>query len=94
MYLDQEKRPVVCRLGRTYKNIVLHYKGYTHAHFVSGLLECLDDLQGRLDNVLLAVAVDGEGHAGKYVGVSDMSDTAWEIQASSITKYHNGIVYV
>ena len=29
MYLAQEKRPVVCRLGRTYKNIVLRYKGCT-----------------------------------------------------------------
>ena len=27
MYLAQDKRPVVCCLGPTYKNIVLHYKG-------------------------------------------------------------------
>ena len=29
MYVAQDKLPVICRLERTYKNIVLHYKGCT-----------------------------------------------------------------
>ena len=29
MYVARDKLPVICRLERTYKNIVLHYKGCT-----------------------------------------------------------------
>ena len=50
---------------------------HAHADLVSGLLECLDDLQGRIDNLLLAVAVVGEVHPGRLllrrctIGVND-----------------------
>ena len=40
---------------------------HAHADLVSGLLECLDDLQGRIDSLLLAVAVVGEVHPGRLL---------------------------